>query len=261
MALRHYRWRSSCEDEVMLLSYSYCFDCFKLEIRFRNHRSIQSNSIVRVPCTSIREDDLISGLKTVQDLNGVHGALAELYRSARRFGGAVDELEHADGVVLLSECRPAHVNDVVEMFELNGAINAKIGSRAFGQRVIKSYFDVHRPLLYRWINPRNVAIGDSIASVDDRFLTYLNILCLSLSNLDLRFQFRRIRNPREVISHLQSLPDLHWQLLQHARHAGAYMQRFNLIKLQFCELIRLIDCRLLCGQLRLDRIVSERQPL
>src|SRR6266478_807215 len=142
MALRHYRWRSSCEDEVMLLSYSYCFDCFKLEIRFRNHRSIQSNSIVRVPCTSIREDDLISGLKTVQDLNGVHGALAELYRSARRFGGAVDELEHADGVVLLSECRPAYVDNVIQMFELDGSVNAEIGPGAFRQRLVKGDFDI-----------------------------------------------------------------------------------------------------------------------
>src|SRR4029077_15089515 len=186
MALCHYRSRSSCENEVMLLSYSYCFDCFQLEIRFRNQRSIQSNSIVRVPCTSIREDDLISGLKTIQDLNGIHGALAELYRSARRFRGAVDELEHADGVVLLPECWPAHINDVVEMFELDCSVDAEIGPRAFRQRLIKSYFDVHRPLLYRRINPRNVAIGDSIASVDDRFLTYLNILRLCLSNFDLR---------------------------------------------------------------------------
>jgi len=106
-----------------------------------------------------------------------------------------------------------------------------------------------------------MTIRRAVSGIDHCFLTYLNILCLSLSNFDLRFQFRRIRNPREVISHLQSLPDLHGQLLQHARHAGAYMQRFNLIKLQFCELIRLIDCRLLRGQLRLDRIASERQPL
>src|SRR6266581_1575331 len=148
MALRHYQWRSSCENEVMLLSYSYCFDCFKLEIRFRNQRSIQSNSIVRVPCTSIREDDLISGLKTVQDLNGVHGALAELYRSARRFRGAVDELEHADGVVLLSECWPAHVNDVIQMFELDRSIDAEIRSGALRQRLVEGDIDSHGPLLH-----------------------------------------------------------------------------------------------------------------
>src|SRR5882724_6479078 len=186
MALRHYRWRSSCEDEVMLLSYSYCFDCFKLEIRFRNQRSIQSNSIVRVPCTSIREDDLISGLKTIQDLNGIHGALAELNRSARRFRGAIDELEHADGVVLLSKCRPAYIDNVIQMLELDCSVDAEIGPCAFRQRLIKSYFDIHRPLLYCRINPRNVAVRDAIASVNDRFLTNLNILCLSLRNFYLR---------------------------------------------------------------------------
>src|SRR5207244_8761199 len=125
MALRHYRWRSSCENEVMLLSCSYCFDCFKLEIRFRNQRSIQSNSVVCVPCTSIREDDLISGLKTIQDLNGIHGALAELYRRAGGLGRAVDELEHPDCVVFLPERRPAHVNDVVEVFELDWSVQAE----------------------------------------------------------------------------------------------------------------------------------------
>src|SRR6266436_900220 len=141
-----------------------------------NQQLVQTNPVVCVPCTSIREDDLISGLKTIQDLNGIHGALAELNRSARRFRGAVDELEHADGVVLLSECRPAHVNDVVEMFELDCSVDAEIGPRAFRQRLIKSYFDVHRPLLYRRINPRNVTIRRAVSGVDHCFLTNLNIL-------------------------------------------------------------------------------------
>src|SRR5438876_12419164 len=171
MALRHYRWRSSCENEVMLLSYSYCFDCFKLEIRFRNQRSIQSNSIVCVPCTSIREDDLISGLKTVQDLNGVHGALAELYRSARRFRGAVDELEHADGVVLLSECRPAHVNDVIQMFELDRSIDTEIGSRALRQRLVEFHFYCQCPLLHCRIDARDVTVRSAIPSSDPCSLT------------------------------------------------------------------------------------------
>src|SRR6266436_8184715 len=226
-----------------------------------NQQLVQTNPVVCVPCTSIREDDLISGLKTIQDLNGIHGALAELYRSARRFRGAVDELEHADGVVLLSECRPAYVDNVIQMFELDGSVNAEIGPGAFRQRLVKGDFDIYSPLFHCGIHPRDMTVRDTVAGVDYRLLTDLNVLGLGLGNLDLGFQFCRIRNPREVISHLQSLPDMHGQLLQHARHAGAYMQRFNLIKLQFCELIRLIDCRLLGGQLRLDRIASERQPL
>src|SRR5207247_8770165 len=111
-----------------------------------NQQLVQTNPVVCVPCTGIREDDLISRLKTIQDLNGIHGALAELNRSARRFRGAVDELEHADGVVLLSECWPAHVNDVIQMFELDRSIDAEIRSGALRQWLVERNFNAQRPL-------------------------------------------------------------------------------------------------------------------
>src|SRR6266487_6031732 len=129
-----------------------------------NQQLVQTNPVVCVPCTSIREDDLISGLKTIQDLNGIHGALAELYRSARRFRGAVDELEHADGVVLLSECWPAHVNDVIQMFELDRSIDTEIGSRALRQWLVESNFNCHGPLLHCRIDARDVTVRSAIPS-------------------------------------------------------------------------------------------------
>ena len=115
------------------------------------------------------------------------------------------------------------------MFELNCSVNTKIRSRAFRQRLIESDLNCHGPLLHCGIDACDVAIGSAVASVDHRFLTNLNILRLSLSNFDLRFQLCRVSDACQVIAHFHPLSDLHRQLLQDTRHTGAHVQRFHLV--------------------------------
>src|SRR6266480_3242072 len=248
MALRRYRrirWSIPLQLVQSISCCSFCFDCFKSEIRFRNQSLVQSNPIVRIPRAGIGKDHLIPRLEPVYDLNGVHGALAQLDRSTNGFRSAAYNFEHADGVVLLPERRTADENYVIEVLELDCSINAEIGPRALRQRLIKRDLHIDRPLLYGGINARDVAIRDTVASVDHSFLTNLNVLRLSLSDLDLRFQLRRVRDAREVIADFQALSDLHRQLLQDSRHAGAYMQRFHLVSLQPGKFFGLVDRGLL----------------
>ena len=120
-------------------------------------------------------------------MNGVDRALAKLNGSAHGVRCAVDEFEHPHGVVFLPERGTSDVNHIIEMFELDGAVDAEVGSRAFWQRFIKRNFDIHRSLFHCRIYARDVAVRDSIARVDHGFLTDLNVLRLSLGDLDLRF--------------------------------------------------------------------------
>src|SRR4026207_1479396 len=132
----------------------------------------------------------------------------------------MDELKHSDSVVLLPERRATHINDVIEVFELDCSVHAEIGSRAFRQRLIEGDLDGYGPLLHCWIDARNMTIRRTIASVDYRFLFELNILRLGFSDFDLRLQLRWVRDAREIVPYLESLADLHRQLLQHAGHSG-----------------------------------------
>src|SRR4029450_7207293 len=109
-----------------------------------------------------------------------------LHWSAHGFRSAVYDFEHSDGVVFLPERRTAYENNIVEVFELDCSIDAKIGPRAFRERLIKSNLASDRSLLACGIHARDVAIRDAVASVDRGFLTNLNVLCLRLRNFYLR---------------------------------------------------------------------------
>src|SRR5215469_10027274 len=130
---------------------------------------------MRIPRAGVGKNYLIPRLEPVYDLNGVHRAFAQLHRSTHSFRTAVDQLEHSHGVVFLAESRTPYVNDVVQMFELDGSVDAEIWPRAFRQRLIKRDIDRHRPLLHCRIDSRNVAVCNAIASIDDCFLADLNV--------------------------------------------------------------------------------------
>src|SRR6266513_4926883 len=222
---------------------------------------VQPNAIAGIPCAGIGENDLVARLKTALNFNRVDRALAKFHRRAHSFRAAANQFEHTHGVVLLTEGWPAHINDVIEVFELDCSVHAQIGARALRQRLIEGNLDSYGSLLHCWIDARNVPLRSTVASVDYRFLFDLNILRLRFSDFDLRLQLRWVRDASKIVADLESLADLHRQLLQHARHSGFHVQRFNLSELQFCQLIRLIDCGLFRGQLRLDRIARKCQAL
>src|SRR5882724_1168333 len=171
------RIRESDPLFMIELLISDCADC----------RLVESNAFVRIPGAGIRKNHLISRLQAAQNLNRVNRALAKLNGCAHSFPAAVDELKHSDGVVLLAKRRTTHINDVVETLELDCSIHAKIGPRAFWQRLIERNINSNCSLLDCGIDARDVARDSAVAGIDHRALLNLNIFRLRLSDLDLRF--------------------------------------------------------------------------
>src|SRR5207253_2245402 len=83
---------------------------------------VKSNSFVRVPGAGIGKDDLIAWIQAAENFNRVDRALAQFHRRADRFVAAGNELEHANGVVFLTERGPADKNNVVQSLEFNRSI-------------------------------------------------------------------------------------------------------------------------------------------
>ena len=148
---------------------------------------VEPNAIVGVPRARIGKDDLVAGVEAAHDFDRVDGAFAELHRCAQRFAAAGDELEHADGIVFLPECRAADEYDVIEALQLDRAVDAEIGTRAFRQRLVKCNIDSDRALLDRGIDSSGVAFHDAITCVDRGLLVWLNVFRLRLGDLDLCF--------------------------------------------------------------------------
>src|ERR1051326_1612442 len=81
------------------------------------------------------------------------------------------------------------------------------------QRLIEGDIPRHSALFHCWIDTGYVTVRDTIAGVDNRFLTNLNVLRLSLSDFDLGFELCRVGHAGEIIANLKSLANLHGQLL------------------------------------------------
>src|SRR5437870_342417 len=95
--------------------------------------SVKSNSFVCIPSAGVREDDLIAWIQAAENLNRVDRAFAELHHGAHSFVAAEHEFEHANGIIFLTERRPADEDNVVEPLELDCSIDTQVWSRAFGQ--------------------------------------------------------------------------------------------------------------------------------
>ena len=87
---------------------------------------------------------------------------------------------------LLGKSRTADVEDVVETLELDRAVDAQVGTRAFRQLAVERDVDCDGALFDRGIDASDVAGDDAVARVDRGRLIDLNILRLRLRDFDLR---------------------------------------------------------------------------
>ena len=74
----------------------------------------------------------------------------------RRASPLVVELKDADGGAVLREGRAADEEDVVETLELDRAVNAQVGARAFRERAIEGDVNCDGALFDRGIDPDDV---------------------------------------------------------------------------------------------------------
>src|SRR6185436_8623370 len=101
----------------------------------------QTDTFELIPGGHVGEDYLVALLEPAKNLNGVHGTLAQLHLSAAGFPGRRIEPEEPDGALLLAEGRAADVQDVVQTLQLDGAVDAEVGSRTARQFAFER--DVH----------------------------------------------------------------------------------------------------------------------
>ena len=76
-----------------------------------------------IPCAGIGENDLVARLQAAHDFDGINRAAAQFDRRSHRFAAARNKLENADGIVFLTKCRPADIDDIIQAFQLDRTIN------------------------------------------------------------------------------------------------------------------------------------------
>src|SRR3954468_21515506 len=94
---------------------------------------VQLYSVVIVVRRHIGEDHPVPDLQAVLHLNGVHRAAPERNLGLRGILPIRFELEQLHRRVLLAEDRPAHEHHVVELLELDRAVDAQVRAKNRGQ--------------------------------------------------------------------------------------------------------------------------------
>src|SRR5262245_226915 len=152
---------------------------------------VQLYSIVCIVCRHVGEDNPVSNFKTVRHLYTVYCRFAKSYFDfVCKLTIRVD-FEELDGRVLLSEHRPADLNDVVQLLELNIAVHTKVRLCTRRKRTLQRDVYGYGAVQNRWVDARNAAFDEAVrpaarqSRVDDCFLTDSHILDLRFRNLEL----------------------------------------------------------------------------
>ena len=78
---------------------------------------------MRIPRAGIGENDLVARLQAAHNFDRVNGAAAQFNRRSHRFAAAGNKFENADGIVFLTKCRPADIDDIIQAFQFDRTIN------------------------------------------------------------------------------------------------------------------------------------------
>src|SRR3954469_17760778 len=100
------RWMSVCAD-VFIVSPSLTLELYAVECVVLRH---------------VRQDDLVAGVQSLDDFDRVDRGAAKLDLGCDRLACRT-HLEDRDRAVFLAERRTADEHDVVETFELHGAVH------------------------------------------------------------------------------------------------------------------------------------------
>src|SRR5689334_11236913 len=84
----------------------------------------QADAINVVEVGRVREDDLIASFQPVEDLDRVDGGAAQFHADALRFQAVFRDLEKSNGRVGLAVNGTAYVENVLQLFDVNGGIDA-----------------------------------------------------------------------------------------------------------------------------------------
>ena len=187
-------------------------------------------------------------LSPSEDFDRVNGRFAEFYIDADGFGAVVDKLEQADGGIGLAVDGAAYEEDVFQVFEFDGAIDAKIWARAHRERFGELDVDGDGAVLDGGIDAGDQAFYDAVAGVNGGGLAEDDVFGLGFGDFDFGFEALGIGDAGEVVAGLDVLADFDGNDLENAADACANVEGIEFAFLEIVESTLLIDF----GLLRLD---------
>src|SRR6185295_4564302 len=219
----------------------------------RRFVSVQPYLVVTVLRRGVREDHLVAGLQTLDDFHGVDGGAAQLDRHPHRLLAVLDQLEQLDLAVGLADGGAADVEDVLQAFDLDGAVYREVRPGARGQRTVERHVHHHRAVLRRRGDPQHAAGYDHGARVDRGAHPHLHVLGLHLGDAQLGLELFRPGHPRQHHARRHALAHLHRQLLELAGDAGPHLERVHLPPPQLVHGAHLVHPSPLGRELRVRR--------
>ncbi len=150
-------------------------------------------------------------------------------------------LKTTAGRVLLRTHGARDVDDAGELLELDGRVDAEVGTRARGQRAVDAQVDEHGAVDRGRIDARDARGDDAVARVDLRDLSGDEVLRLRLRDADLGFQAIGLRDTRQRGAGVDALSGLHGDGLQDAVDAGADLEGSAALPLQVDHRPPLLD--------------------
>src|SRR5690606_762097 len=147
----------------------------------------------------------------------------------------------------------ARVNDVLEPFDLDRAVDRKLGPRAAGKLPQKLDVHLHGTVTRGRVDPDHAPVDDAVARIHVHELADLHVARLRLRDLQLGLQIVGPRDPRDVRAERDALSLLDLHFLEHACDAGAHLQGVDALEAALARVLHLVEARRPRGALRRQR--------
>src|SRR4029077_1794558 len=136
----------------------------------------------------------------LQDLHGIDRAAAQLHVDPVGVGIVAHHFEEADRAVRLAVYRTADVEHIFQVFELDGAIDAEVRTRAQGKRIVDAHINGYGTVDNRRIDADHETLDDSRARGPRGVLADDDIFRLRFGDFNLRLEVFRVGHARQVRS-------------------------------------------------------------
>src|SRR5277367_5016112 len=197
---------------------------------FRQSWLVQANSIGVVPSAHVREDDGVALLQSFKYLDAVDRSASNFDRDSHGCLAIGAQFEQADRAVFVAERGTAYVKHVRHPVEIDGSIDAQVGTRAQWHGPRKLYVNRDRSVHYGEINSHYFAFDHAVVGIDLGWLPDLDVARLGLGDLQCSLQLIRLYHLRQHCPGIHMLPYLqrHVRGLQHSVDSRADRQRLFL---------------------------------
>ena len=153
--------------------------------------------------------DRVALVQAFHDLDRIHRRPPYLHRHTNCIVSIRIEFEKADRAVLLAECRTPHVQNVVQLFQVDGAVHAQVGPRALRQFASSLTSTVTVPFCTAGSTRITLPVSTPLWVSTDSWFTDLDVPRLRLGNFQLGHQMVRLDHLGQHRSRSHVLSDVH----------------------------------------------------